>query len=114
MPPSTSIVKKKFAAYIKAFNTHDIGLFGQYYAPEFQFHMPAFPPTKDRASTLALFEGGLAFFRETIHPTWLLFGEHSVAMEAQMHSEALVDVDFPFPFTGKTYRKGEKFVYPSM
>lgn len=33
-------------------------------------------------------------------------------MEAQMHSECLQDVDFPFPFTGRRYAKGEKFVYP--
>lgn len=111
---SLSIIEQKFHDYIKAFNKHDTAQFGIFYAPEFQFHMPAFPPTKDRAETLALFDGGLAFFRETIHPTWLLFGERSVAMEAQMHSEAQVDLDFPFPFTGKTYKKGEKFVYHVM
>ena len=111
---SPSAIEQKFSAYIKAFNTHDTSYFGTFYAPDFQFHIAAFPPTNDRASTLALFDGGLAYFRETIHPTWLSFGERSVAMEAQMHSEAQVDMDFPFPFTGKMYKKGEKFLYPIM
>ena len=35
-------------------------------------------------------------------------------MEALVRCEALVDMDFPFPFTGKTYKKGEKFTYPIM
>ena len=111
---SPAIIEQKFHDYIRAFNTHDTGLFSEYYAPDFSFHITGCAPTKDRAETIALFEGALAFFRETIHPTWLLFGERSVAMEAQMHTEALVDIDFPFPFTGKNYKKGEKFVYPSM
>lgn len=112
---SPSIIKEKFDAYLKSFNTNRLeGLFGEYYADNFTFHMPGFPPTKDKTETLAMFAGGLAFFHETIHPTWLSFGERSVAMEAQMHSEAMQDIDFPFAFTGKTYKKGEKFIYPLM
>ncbi|KAL9585334.1 MAG: hypothetical protein Q9212_001593 [Teloschistes hypoglaucus] len=109
-----AILKKKFAAYIKAFNTHDTSSFGQFYAEDFSVHLPGFPRTKNRAETLALFEGGLAFFVATIHPTWLSFGERSVAMEAQMHSEVMQDAPFVFPFTGKTYKAGDKFVYPAI
>ena len=112
---SPSIIKEKFDAYLKSFNTHrDEGLFGEFYADNFTAHWAGCPPLKNKAETLALFAGGLAFFQETIHPTWLQFGERSVAMEAQMHSQAMQDIDFPFPFTGKTYKKGEKFVYPLM
>ena len=35
-----------------------------------------------------------------------------VAMEAQMDFEVKIDVNFSFSFTGKTYAKGEKFIYP--
>ena len=111
---SPTPIKEKFDAYLKAFNTHNTSDYGQYYAEEFGFHLPGFPPTKSRAESVALFETGLSFFRETIHPTWLQFTDRSVAMEAWMRSEALVEIDFPFPFTGKKYKKGEKFTYPIM
>ncbi|ERF73024.1 hypothetical protein EPUS_07118 [Endocarpon pusillum Z07020] len=108
-PPPT---KEKFDAYLKAFNTHNASDYGQYYAVDFHVHLPGVPPTKSRAETVALFETGLSFCRETLHPTWLQFTERSVAMEACVRTEALVEIDFPFPFTGKTYKKGEKFTYP--
>lgn len=107
-------IEKVFAAYLACFNTHDTKSFGQYYDEKFHAHWSAVPPTKSRDETTKLFETGLAFFVETIHPTWLSFGNKTVAMEAQMHSEAKIDVNFPFPFTGKTYAKGEKFTYPIM
>lgn len=107
-------MKQKFDAYLKAFNSHNTSDFIQYYAEDVAFHVPGFPPTKNRAETVALFEKGLAFFRETIHPTWLQFTDRTVAMEALMRCEAMEDIDFPFPFTGKKYKKGEKFTYPMM
>ena len=105
-------IKKNFDDYLKVFNTHDIDEFCQYYALDFHVHLPAFPPVNSRDEIRELFQYGLSFFRETIHPTSLVFGERSLAMEAKMDSEALVDIESPFPFTGKTYKKGERFVYP--
>lgn len=107
-------LKKNFDDYVKAFNSHDVDRFCQYYAPDFYLHVPAFPRVNSREEVSHLFRQGLSFFRETIHPTYLLFGERALCMEAKMDSEALVDIESPFPFTGKTYKKGERFVYPSM
>jgi len=111
---SPASIKEKFDAYLKAFNSHDTEAFGQFYADDFHAHWTSCPVVKSRSEVIALFKTGLSFFRETIHPTYLIFGDRSVAMEAKMDSEALVDIDSPFPFTGKTYKKGEKFVYPIM
>ncbi|KAL6720622.1 hypothetical protein ACLMJK_002547 [Lecanora helva] len=110
-PPQT--LQETFHAYLTAWNAHDQPQYSQYYAPNFHIHLPAFPPTTNKEDSLALFRN-LTFFSETIHPTWLLFGERSVAMEAVMRCEALVDLDVPFPFTGKTYRRGEVFEYASI
>lgn len=105
-------IKKIFDAYLEAFNSHDLDRFGKFYAPDFYVHLPAFPPVNSREEICDLFRQGLSYFQETIHPTYMLFGERALAMEAKMDSIALVDIESPFPFTGKTYKKGDRFVYP--
>lgn len=59
----------------------------------------------------ALFEGGLDFFNESIHPTFVIVGDKKIAIEAKVFARILKDMDFVFPFTGKTYKAGDEFVY---
>jgi len=58
-----------------------------------------------------LFESGLNFFIETIHPTYLIIGDKAIAMEAKVHVKILKDMEFVFPFTGIKYDQGDEFVY---
>ena len=110
---SASQIKENFTSYIAAFNAHDIQAYSKFYADNISIHLPAVPPTSNKAETIALFEK-LTFIRETLHPTWILVGEKSLAMEAVARTEVLEDLPFPFPFTGKTYVKGEKFEHATM
>ena len=106
-------VKAQFDAYLKAFNTHNVDNFSPFLAEDFHFHVPALPPANSKEEVLNQFTNVFfPAFREEIHPTFLSFGERSVAMEAIVKCEAKIDLDQPLPFTGLTYRKGEKFEYP--
>jgi ketosteroid isomerase-like protein len=110
-PPSIS---DQFRAYIKAFNSHSFDDFSRYWADDIFVHLPACPPLQGKDAIRQLLEQGLSFFRETIHPTFVVEGQKSLAMEAKVDTEMLQDMPLPFPFTGKTHAKGDKFVYSSM
>ena len=92
-------IEKVFAAYVACFNIHDIKSSSQYYDENFYAYLSVVPATKSRDGTTKLFETGLAFLVETMHPIWLSFENKTVAMEAQIHSEAKIDVNFPISFT---------------
>lgn len=110
-PPS---IGDLFRAYIRAFNGHSFDDFSKFWADDVFVHLPACPPLQGKDAIRQLLEQGLSFFCETIHPTFLVEGQKSLAMEAKVDTEILQDMPFPFPFTGKTYVKGDKFVYSSM
>ena len=109
--PSVISIKETLEAYIKTFNKHDAAEFCKYYADDISVHIPAFQPINSRTELEALFRQGLSFFSEHIRPTYFVVGEKEIAMEARMECVAIEAVDFKFPFTGKTYKKGEEFAY---
>lgn len=112
--PSTSPIKGNLEAYLKSFNAGDPAEYCKFYAEDIHVHIPAFPPINSRTELEVVFRQGLTFFSETIRPTVFIVGEKQIAMEARMESVANEDIDFKFPFTGETYKKGEEFVYEIM
>ncbi|KAI9783198.1 MAG: hypothetical protein M1839_004038 [Geoglossum umbratile] len=108
---SPSALEAKFREYVAAWNTHDFDKFSQYWAEDFHCHWPACPPMYGRETVLPLLRGGLAYMRETLHPTFLVCSDRFLAMESRTHVEVLQDMQDPFPFDGKIYKKGEAFVY---
>lgn len=109
--PSIISIKETLEAYLKAFNKHEPAEYCKYYAEDINVHIPAFPPINSRTELEAVFRQGLSFFSEQIRPTFFLVGEKAIAMEARMECVAVEAVDFKFPFTGRTYKKGEEFIY---
>lgn len=109
--PSIVPIKERLEAYLRSFNRRDPSEYCKFYAEDIHVHLPAFPPVNSRTELEAMFRQGLSFFTETIRPTDFIVGEKAIAMEAKMQSVANLDIDFGFPFTGKTYKKGEEFVY---
>lgn len=112
--PSYGTLEAKFRDYLAAWNSHDMEEYLKYWADDFHFHLPACPPVQGKEAVRKLLSSGLGVYRETLHPTFLSFGDRKVALEAKGHIEMLQDLPFPFPFDGKTYKKGDKFVYPIM
>ncbi|KAK7702706.1 hypothetical protein SLS57_011257 [Botryosphaeria dothidea] len=110
--PSYGTLEAKFRDYLAAWNSHDMEEYLKYWADDFHFHLPACPPVQGKEAVRKLLSSGLGVYRETLHPTFLSFGDRKVALEAKGHIEMLQDLPFPFPFDGKTYKKGDKFVYP--
>lgn len=109
---STISIKETLEKYLKIFNTHETTEFVKFYAEDINVHFPAFPPINSRTELQAVFSQGLSYFSERIRPTFFIVdGKKSIAMEARMECVALQPVDFKFPFTGKTYKKGEEFTY---
>lgn len=109
--PSTISIKETLEAYLKTFNKHETAEYVKFYAEDINVHIPAFPPINSRTELEAIFRMGLSYFSERIRPTYFLVGEKAIAMEARMECVAVEAVDFKFPFTGKTYKKGEEFTY---
>lgn len=109
MPESALLTQ--FRKYIKAWNTHNFDNFALYWNDDIFLHLPGCPPLRGKGPIRALLEGELSFFVETLHPTFLIEGDKTLAMEAKSFVQIAQDIDSPFPFTGKTYKKGDPFVY---
>lgn len=109
--PSTISIKETFEAYLRTFNKHETAEYVKFYAEDINVHIPAFPPINSRTELETVLRQGLSYFSEQIRPTYFLVGEKAIAMEARMECVAVEAVDFKFPFTGKTYKKGEEFSY---
>ncbi|KAI9765800.1 MAG: hypothetical protein M1840_007082 [Geoglossum simile] len=104
-------IEAKFREYVAAFNSHDMARYSKYWAEDFHAQWPGCPPAHSKEKALEVI-GGLSWFQETLHPTFMVCTDKVVAIENKMHVEVLKDIDFPFPFDGATYKKGDSFVYP--
>ncbi|KAI9676067.1 MAG: hypothetical protein M1817_000810 [Caeruleum heppii] len=111
MAQAHSALKTQFDDYIRAFNSHVIADFMKFYSPQFKARLPNSPEV-DINSIPIVFEAIFGFLHETLRPTYMLFGERALALEAWIEVVIHQDLEQPFPFTGKKYKKGDKFGYP--
>lgn len=104
-------MRTKFQAYIKAWNSHSFDDFAQYWSDDIFLHLPGCPPLHGKTAVKEFLETGLSFLLETIHPTFIIEGDKRIAIEAKVYGKILKDMQFPFPFTGKTYVAGDEAIY---
>ncbi|KAF2848077.1 hypothetical protein T440DRAFT_470428 [Plenodomus tracheiphilus IPT5] len=104
-------MRTKFQGYIKAWNSHSFEDFSQYWSDDIFLHLPGCPPLHGKPAVIEFFKTGLSFFEETLHPTFLIEGDKALGMEAKVYVKILQDMTFVFPFTGKSYAAGDKFIY---
>lgn len=114
--PSPSPLLAQFTTYLHAFNKDTVDGFTRFLAPDFHAQWPACPPVKSRDEAIQVTRAALGFLRETIHPTCLIVDDEkrTLAMEAYSKSRTLQDLPMDFAFTGKQYKKDERFQYGVM
>ena len=115
-PNATSPLEGALREYIAAWNSHDPERYLPLWADDFHCHWTACPPCNGKDAAVPLVHGAVAYFVETLHPTFLIVDEPArrIAMEAKAYVEVVQDTPIPFPFTDKSYKKGDRFVYATM